>query len=127
MARSRLPPREPLATEELGRMDCGELADIAAELALGAVTGRERAQALAHLDQCRACRERVGRLMTTGERLLALLPGIEPPPGFETRVLERIAPARQDPGSCSDSPPNRHHPAHVRHPELAGGRGTAAT
>jgi hypothetical protein len=82
----------------MGRLDCGELADIAAELALGAVTGRERAEAVAHLDRCAACRERVGRLMVTEERLVGLLPGADPPSGFEARVAERTGPAGQDPG-----------------------------
>jgi hypothetical protein len=38
-------------------MICGELDDVAAELALGALTGRERAQAVAHLDTCESCLE----------------------------------------------------------------------
>ncbi len=84
--------------DELNRMGCGELADVAAELALGVLTGRERAAALAHLDRCAACREHVRRLTMTGEDLLGLLPGIEPPPGFETRVMERTGLAAQDPG-----------------------------
>jgi hypothetical protein len=80
-------------------MTCTELADVAAELALGVLTGRERAMAVAHLDECDACREDVRQLMATGEQLLELLPPAEPPAGFETRVLERLglpAPARQD-------------------------------
>jgi hypothetical protein len=78
--------------EGLGHVDCRELADLAAELALGAVTGRERAEAAAHLERCAACRERVGRLMTTGERLVGLLPGTEPPPGFEARAMAWTGP-----------------------------------
>ena len=34
-------------------MSCRELPDAAAELALGVLTGRERAQAIAHLDTAR--------------------------------------------------------------------------
>jgi anti-sigma-K factor RskA len=71
-------------------MGCGEFADVAAELALGVLTGRERADALAHLDRCDACRETVRQLTLTGEGLLGLLPAIEPPPGFESRVMARI-------------------------------------
>ena len=85
---------------ELNEMGCAEFADAAAELALGVLTGRERARALAHLDWCDACRENVRQLTVTGEELLGLLPAIEPPAGFETRVMERLglatpAPARQ--------------------------------
>ena len=71
-------------------MTCAELADVAAELALGVLTGRERALAVAHLDRCEACREDVRQLMATSEQLLELLPPAEPPAGFETRVLERL-------------------------------------
>ncbi len=35
---------------ELNDMTCAELADVAAELALGVLTGRERAMAIAHLE-----------------------------------------------------------------------------
>ncbi len=83
---------------ELNDMTCAELADVAAELALGVLTGRERAVAIAHLDTCDPCREDVRQMMGTAERLRALLPQAEPPAGFETRVLQRLglpAPAGQ--------------------------------
>jgi len=85
---------------ESSDMTCAELADVAAELALGVLTGRERAVALAHLDTCDACREDVRQLMATGEQLLELLPPVEPPAGFETRVLARLGPpaSAQEPG-----------------------------
>ena len=44
-------------------MSCDEFAEVAAELALGVLTGRERAMAIAHLDGCDACREHVRQLM----------------------------------------------------------------
>ena len=75
---------------EMNEMSCRELRDVAAELPLGVLTGRERAQAIAHLDHCEACRENVRQLTMTGEGLLGLLPAMEPPAGFETKVLERI-------------------------------------
>jgi hypothetical protein len=75
---------------ELDDMTCAELSDVAAELALGVLTGRERAIAIAHLDRCDGCRDDVRQLMATGEQLLELLPSAEPPAGFETRVLERL-------------------------------------
>jgi hypothetical protein len=75
---------------ELNEMGCREFSDVAAELALGVLTGRERAQALAHLDHCASCREEVRQLTATGEGLLGLLPSVEPPAGFEARVMDRI-------------------------------------
>jgi anti-sigma-K factor RskA len=83
---------------ELNSMSCAEFHDSAAELALGVLTGRERAEALAHLDHCEACREHVRQLATIGEEVLGLLPFAEPPAGFETRVMDRLglaAPAPQ--------------------------------
>jgi hypothetical protein len=71
-------------------MTCAELHDVAAELALGALTGRARAAAIAHVERCRACREDVRQLTAAGGRLLELLPPASPPAGFETRVLERL-------------------------------------
>jgi Putative zinc-finger len=87
---------------ELNEMNCREFLDAAAELALGVLTGRERARAMAHLEHCEACRENVRQLTLTGEGLLGLIPAMEPPAGFETRVMDRIglaapapAPARR--------------------------------
>ena len=86
---------------ELNEMGCGGFADVAAELALGALTGRERADALAHLDRCAACQEQVRQLTVTGQELLRLLPAEEPPPGFETRVLECLGLAAPGAGPAS--------------------------
>lgn len=90
---------------EISQMGCEEFASVAAELALGVLTGRERARALAHLDHCDACREDVSQLTSAGEQLLSLLPTSEPPPGFETRVMERIglAPPAPDPEPVAGS------------------------
>jgi Putative zinc-finger len=77
-------------TGGIDRVDCAQLVDMAAELALGVLTGRERAAALAHLDGCPACSEYVRELTVTGEELLGLLPPHEPPAGFESRVLDRL-------------------------------------
>ncbi len=92
---------------ELNEMGCREFSDVAAELALGVLTGRERAQALAHLDHCASCREQVRQLTATGEGLLGLLPSVEPPAGFEARVMDRIglaAPAPSTSTSTTTSP-----------------------
>jgi hypothetical protein len=85
------------AVSELNDMGCAGFADVAAELALGALTGRERAEALAHLDRCVACQKQVRQLTATGEELVRLLPAEAPPPGFETRVLGRLGLAAQGP------------------------------
>jgi hypothetical protein len=79
-------------------MSCAEFDDVAAELSLGVLTGRERADAVAHLDECDSCREHVRQLSLTGEELLGLLPSREPPQGFESRVMDRLGVAPQPKG-----------------------------
>ena len=88
---------------ELNEMGCREFSDIAAELALGVLTGRERAQALAHLDHCASCREEVRQLTATSEGLLGLLPSVEPPAGFEARVMDRLGLAAPAPSPDSQA------------------------
>lgn len=61
----------------------------AAELALGLLSGPERAEALAHLESCATCRTTVEELSDVADRLLLLAPETEPPAGFETAVLAR--------------------------------------
>ena len=82
-------------------MGCAAFAGVAEELALGVLTGRERAEALAHLECCAACLEDVCRLTLAGEDLLRLLPAGEPQSGFETRVLERLGLASPGPGPAA--------------------------
>jgi hypothetical protein len=77
---------------------CAELEALAAELALGTVSGAERAGALDHLAGCAPCRAMVEELAGVADRMLLLAPVIEPPPGFESKVLSRMGvspPARE--------------------------------
>jgi len=60
------------------------------ELALGVLTGRERARAVEHLQHCGPCRARIQRMAFTSDELLWLLPGAQPPPGFAARVTGRL-------------------------------------
>ncbi len=56
-------------------------------LAVGELTGRERASALEHLLACRTCRDEVDSLVAVSEELLLLAPEAEPAAGFESAVL----------------------------------------
>ncbi|MEU9152003.1 hypothetical protein AB0D59_15990 [Streptomyces sp. NPDC048417] len=69
---------------------CEKLREVGAELALGVLPGRERAEAVAHLDRCADCREYVRQLTGIGDRLIGLLPEREPPAGFEARVARSL-------------------------------------
>jgi len=66
-------PGDEMDSDEMGSTDmsdaamgCAGLAEVAAEVALGVLTGRERAQAIAHLNRD-GCREDVRQLMATSE------------------------------------------------------------
>jgi hypothetical protein len=73
-------------------MDCAQLDEAAPELALGILSGEERAAALAHLDECPGCQQEVSSLAGTTDQLLVFAPRAEPPAGFEQRVLAALAP-----------------------------------
>jgi hypothetical protein len=85
-------------------MDCADLAAVAPELALGVLPGDERAAALAHLDRCPACQQAVAATTGVTDRLVvALAPTVEPPPGFERRVMAALHAAT----APADAPPRR--------------------
>lgn len=71
---------------------CTWVDEVAAELALGLLSGAERAEALAHMERCGRCQDEVASLTGVAEQLLLLAPEIPPPAGFESRVLARIDP-----------------------------------
>jgi hypothetical protein len=68
-------------------MNCDDVRSLAAELAAGVLSGEERAAALAHVAECPACREEVASLAERVDGVLLLAPGVEPPAGFESRVI----------------------------------------
>ena len=74
--------------------ECGRYAEEIAELALGISTGRQRAQALAHLEECPRCHAEMEQLSLAADSLLEVVPGIEPPLGFEVRLMERLGAGR---------------------------------
>jgi len=74
--------------------ECGRYADELAELALGISTGRQRAQALAHVETCPGCHAEMEQLSLAADSLLEVVPGVEPPLGFEVRLMERLGAGR---------------------------------
>jgi Putative zinc-finger len=69
---------------------CAAVAERLPELALGILSGADRADVLAHLDRCASCRAELERWAATADLLPALLGEAEPPAGFEIRTLERL-------------------------------------
>jgi hypothetical protein len=82
----------------MSELQCREVRDMLPELATGVAPGDARAAALAHLAGCAACRKELDDVAATVDELLLLAPEVEPPAGFDVRVLSRIG---------ADRPPSR--------------------
>lgn len=73
-------------------LSCAEVRQLAAELAVGALPGDERAAALAHLEDCGECQVLVEELALAADALLLLAPEADPPAGFSSRVAAAFEP-----------------------------------
>jgi anti-sigma factor RsiW len=71
-------------------MTCEQMRELAPALALGDVSGEERAGAIEHLSSCAACSALVEQLARVSDDLLLLAPQVEPQGGFESGVLARL-------------------------------------
>ena len=67
-----------------------EYADELAELALGVLTGRERARALSHVESCQRCADELEQLSRVADAVVQVAPEMEPPMGFEVRLFEKM-------------------------------------
>jgi len=77
-------------SDELREKGCDAYADDLAELALGALTGRPRAQALSHVESCPQCAEELEQLSRVADAIVQVAPEVEPPVGFEVRLFDRM-------------------------------------
>jgi anti-sigma factor RsiW len=71
-------------------MTCSEVQDSAAEFALDILDPHDRSLVAAHLIRCQACRAEVDSMQATAGHLLDLVPGTEPPLGFDRRVIKHV-------------------------------------
>ena len=69
---------------------CHDVRDAAAEYALDILDADQRSTIAAHLLRCRECRADVDAMSGVSSRLLELVPGTEPPLGFDQRVLASV-------------------------------------
>jgi hypothetical protein len=72
-------------------VNCAEARDLAPELALGVLSGAERAEVLLHVNGCARCQALVVELTEVVDALVTVGPEAEPSRGFEQRVLTEIA------------------------------------
>ena len=76
----------------MSELSCQQCCEHAAELALGVLCGRDRDEVLQHLHRCTACQRLVCELMVIVEKLLELLPEVDPPARFDQRVIDAVIP-----------------------------------
>jgi hypothetical protein len=73
---------------------CEEIRLVAPEAALELLDGAARAEVLTHVADCTPCRAELAELSSTADALLVVAPAVDPPAGFEGRVLARIGAER---------------------------------
>jgi hypothetical protein len=71
-------------------MTCDEFREQLAELAVGGIDASERNDLLSHAAACASCQMALEQMTTVADRLLDETLEIEPPPGFEQRVLGHL-------------------------------------
>jgi hypothetical protein len=69
---------------------CAEHQEELSELALGVLTGRDRARALVHVESCSRCAEELEQLSHAADAVVQAATEAEPPMGFEVRLFERM-------------------------------------
>jgi Putative zinc-finger len=77
-------------SDDVREQGCEAYSNELAELALGVLTGRERARALAHVEDCPRCADELELLSRVADTVVQAAPEIDPPLGFEVRLFERM-------------------------------------
>ena len=72
-------------------MNCAEFLEHADWFAVGLVEMETRTRLIEHASGCASCSAHLRSLTTIADQLLTLAPEVEPPPGFEGRVLDHLA------------------------------------
>ena len=76
--------------DDLSEHGCVQHQEELSELALGVLTGRDRARALDHVESCPRCAEELEQLSRAADAVVQAAPEVEPPMGFEVRLFERM-------------------------------------
>jgi Putative zinc-finger len=69
---------------------CEAIADDLSEFALGTLAGLRRFEVLEHVESCQRCRTELDQLSVVVESVQQLAPQVQPPLGFEVRVVEKF-------------------------------------
>ena len=103
-------------------VSCEHFRDLVEDLALGEIDDPERARLFAHAAGCPACQARLDELALLADRLLLAAPELEPPAGFEGRVLDHLATAAGPPAAAAPAAARARCPWQVA-PSIARGGG----
>lgn len=76
--------------DDTGEHGCEQYRIELSELALGVLTGRDRARVLDHVESCPRCAEELEQLSRAADAVVQAAPEAEPPMGFEVRLFERM-------------------------------------
>jgi len=76
-------------------MRCEDVRELAPETALDVLDAAVRADVLAHVATCASCRDELAALSAAADALLLAVPPVEPPAGFELRVVARMGRRRR--------------------------------
>lgn len=93
--------------EQSSGQGCGADRGRLVELALGVLSGAERAELVDHVGRCGACRAELSELVQVTDLLVQAVPEDEPPAGFEAAVLARLSASvpAEEPRDASDRAP----------------------
>ena len=76
--------------DDMSEHACEHHQEALSELALGVLTGRDRARALMHVESCPRCAEELEQLSRAADAVVQAATEAEPPMGFEVRLFERM-------------------------------------
>ena len=77
-------------SDEVMERGCEAYGNELAELALGVLTGRDRARVLSHVESCQRCADELEMLSRVADTVVQAAPEMDPPLGFEVRLFERM-------------------------------------
>lgn len=72
-------------------VSCADFEDAVSDLAIDGVAEPLRSDLLAHADGCASCARALADVVSVSDSLLHLAPRVEPPVGFESRVMARMS------------------------------------
>lgn len=103
----------------MAELSCDRCTELTGEVALGIAGAEERAEVLAHVDHCAACRSELASAADVADALVELVPAATAPKSLEPKTLAALSRAAPDPAPAARRPAQ---PAPGRRSHGFGGR-----